>query len=121
MRFSPRALELLDRTKEIELETQAGDGRVHRTVVWVVVDGSDVFVRSWRGPSARWYRETIARPRIAVVAGDRRLETTAVAAVDADSIRRTSEGFERKYPGDPATHDMVADAVLGTTLRLEAV
>ncbi|MGD0108570.1 MAG: DUF2255 family protein [Rhodopila sp.] len=26
-------------------------------VIWVVVAGDEVFVRSWRGPKGRWYKD----------------------------------------------------------------
>src|SRR5687767_4747481 len=38
MSFSPEELDLIDRTVEVEIETQAPDGPSHRTVIWAVVD-----------------------------------------------------------------------------------
>lgn len=119
MRFSPEDLAVLEATPEVEIETRAADGAVHRTVVWVVVDGRDVFVRSVRGPAGRWYREALARPGIALRVGDRRLPAVAVRTADAESIRRASEALARKYAGDESTPSILRDDVLDTTLRLD--
>lgn len=120
MPFSTDDLRAIDNAKEIEVETSAGPGSdVHRTITWVVVDGDDVFVRSWRGVTARWFREALANPEIAIHVDGRRLPARAVPARDPDSITRTSEGLERKYDGDSSTPSMVRADILETTLRLD--
>ena len=120
MRFSQEDLAVLEATPEVEIETTAADGGIHRTIIWIVVDGSDVFIRSYRGPSARWYREVRGRPEVAIHVDGRRIPARAVCACDEDAIRRTSEGLACKYPADPATPAMLRDEVLDTTLRLDA-
>jgi hypothetical protein len=119
MRFDPETLDLLARTKEVRLETSRPGGPVHSTIIWVVVDGADVFVRSWKGASARWFREARANPDVAVVVSDERLSATAVPAIDPESVRRCSEGFLAKYRKSKSALMMVADDILDTTLRLE--
>jgi hypothetical protein len=120
MAFTQDELALIDRPRTVRIETSRPAGPIHSTIIWVVIDGGDVFVRSWRGAGARWYREALAHPDVALVVAKRRLPATAVPATDDDSIARTSAGYERKYPGNPATDDMVRDEILGTTLRLDA-
>ena len=119
MSFATDDLQRLAAAEEIEIETQAPDGPVHRTTIWVVADGEDAFIRSYRGPGARWYREALANPAVALHVDGRRLSATAIPATDPDSIERVSAGFWAKYPKDPATKAMVAPEVLDTTLRLE--
>jgi hypothetical protein len=119
MSFSPEDLELIDAAKEVEIETQAPEGPVHRAVIWAVVDDGRVFVRTWEGPMTRWYREAEANPAVALHVDGRRLTATAIPATDPDSVQRTSDGFARKYAGDPAVNAMVKPAVLDTTLRIE--
>ncbi len=104
---------------EVEIETQAPDGPTHRTIIWIVVDGDTTFIRSYRGPTARWYREALANPLVAVHVGGRRLAATAIPATDPDSIERTSAALRTKYATDGAMPAMCAPANLGTTLRLE--
>ncbi|HEY7522226.1 MAG TPA: nitroreductase/quinone reductase family protein [Candidatus Limnocylindrales bacterium] len=119
MSFSAEDRALLDRIEEVEIETQRPDGPIHRTTIWTIVDGDEVFVRSYRGERARWYRDALANPAVAILADGRRLAATAIAAGDPQSIERASAGFRRKYAGDPAAGAMVRPEVLSTTLRLE--
>ena len=119
MSFSAEELTAIARTAEVSIETRAPEGPVHKTVIWAVVDGDETFVRSWRGPKARWYREALANPAVALFIEDRRLTATAIPATDPDSIERTSAAFLRKYAGDPAAKSMTRPEILSTTLRLE--
>jgi len=119
MGFTQDELDLVDRSKLVRIETSSPGGTIHRTTIWAVVDGDAVFVRSWKGAGARWYREARANPVIALHVGRHRLPARAIAAVDPGSIARASAGLERKYAGDPATRSMVAPEILDTTLRLE--
>ena len=119
MGYSQDELDLIDRTEEVEIETSADAGATHRTIIWAVVDGDSVFVRSYRGADARWYREALSNPSVALHVGGRRLASTAVPATDRESIERTSAGFVRKHPGDPATPRMNRAEVLDLTIRLD--
>lgn len=119
MSFAHDDLWQLAATDEVEIETQAPEGAVHRTTIWVVVDRDEVFIRSFRGATARWYRDALANPAVAVDVQGKRLSATAIAATDPDSIERVSAALWAKYPKDPATKAMVAPDVLDTTLRLE--
>lgn len=117
--FPADVLELLDRTGEVDIETRAADGTLHSTIIWVVVTEAVTYVRSYRGATARWYREVVADPDAVLVADGRRIEVRAVPATDAASVAACSRGLEAKYAGDPATAAMVAPAVHDTTLRLD--
>ncbi|HET7029835.1 MAG TPA: DUF2255 family protein [Candidatus Limnocylindrales bacterium] len=118
MSFAEDDLERLRAAKEVDIETQAPDGPTHRATIWIVVDDGQAFVRSWRGPGARWFREAVANPAVTIHLGERRLPSTAIAATDPDSIERCSKGFLAKYrPGDDTTS--MADNYHDTTLRLE--
>ena len=119
MSFATDDLARIDAAQEVEIETQAPGGPAHRTIIWAVVDDAEVLIRSYRGATARWYREALANPAVALHVDGRRLPATAIPATDPDAIERTSAGFLAKYAADPATRAMVADDVLATTLRLE--
>ena len=120
MPFARNDLDAIREAKEVEIETSAGPGDdIHKTIIWIVADGEDAFVRSWRGVTARWYREALANPDVAIHVGNRNLRARAVPAHDADSVSRTSAELQRKYEGDPSTHAMVRDEILITTLRLD--
>jgi hypothetical protein len=119
MPFSPADLAVLSESEEVEIETAAADGPVHRTIIWIVTDGPDAFVRSVRGSRGRWYREAIANPEVAVHAGGRRLPARAVPAADPQSIERTNKGLRDKSEGIPGFREMLEPDVFDTTLRLE--
>jgi hypothetical protein len=119
MSFSAEDLALLDAAEEVEIETQAPGKEPRRTTIWVVVDGVDAFVRTYKGAASRWYRDVEANPAVAILVDGKRLPVSAIAATDPDSIDRTNAGYRRKYSNDPATKAMVRPEVLETTLRLE--
>jgi hypothetical protein len=119
MGFSEHEIEQIDRTDEVEIETAGADGAARRTIIWAVVDDGEVFIRSYHGPHARWYREALARPSVALHVDGLRLPAEAVPAADPTSIERTSAGLARKYPNDPAMPRMNRPEVLELTLRLE--
>jgi len=118
MRFAPDELALLTETEEIEIETARPGGDVHRTIIWVVVDGDDVFIRSVNGAEARWYREATADPSITVHAGARALPARVEPATDPDSVRRTNEQLARKYTNVPGLRPMLKPDIFDTTLRV---
>ena len=112
--------DLLARTEEVIIETTSASGAVHRTIIWVVVDGEDVFLRSVKGDRGRWYREAIARPEVVLEAGTTRLPARVVAAADPDSVERCSAALTGKYRADPALRTMLRPDTLPTTLRVLA-
>jgi len=118
MSFPADVRALLDTTLEVDIETHSASGKAHRVPIWVVVDGEDVFARSYVGHEARWYRELILRPG-AIVVEDRSIPVRAVLAVDKESVARTSRGYQKKYPHSPSLRAMQRPEVLGTTIRLE--
>ncbi len=119
MRFAPDELALLTDSEEIEIETARPGGPSHRTIIWVVADGDDVFVRSVNGASARWYREAVANPSVTIHLDGRALPARVEPATDLDSIRRTSEQLALKYASQRASmRSMLKPDILDTTLRI---
>ena len=118
MSFPKDTLALLDRANEVDIETRSPKGVTHSVPIWIVVDGGDVFVRAYRGPTSRWYREIVAGPGSLVVNG-KRVPVRAIAAADSASVKRTSDGYRKKYRKGTSLDDMLVPMVLPTTLRLE--
>jgi hypothetical protein len=116
--FPKDTLALLDRSNEVDIETRSPEGRMHSVPIWVVVDKGDVFVRTYRGKTSRWYRELLAGPGALVVDG-KRVPVRAVAAADSESVKRTSDGYRKKYRKGSSLDSMLLPKVLPTTLRLE--
>jgi hypothetical protein len=88
-------------------------------VIWVAVDGDDVFVRSWLGARGRWYQDLAAGAPATLEFAGSRLAVQAIPAGDPDSIARTSREILRKYRHSSHAQEMVRDEILPTTLRLE--
>jgi hypothetical protein len=88
-------------------------------VIWVVVDGDDVFVRSWLGTRGRWYNDLAAGGPATLEFDGRRLAVQAIPASDDASVDRTSREILRKYRRSSHAQEMVRPEVLPTTLRLE--
>ena len=120
MTFTDEDLAALDAAEEIEIETRAASGAVHRIIIWVVVDAGTVFVRSVKGDRGRWYLEAVSDPAVAIHLDGRRIPARAVAAPDPMSVDAASAAFRDKYRADPALKSMLREHVLPTTLRLEA-
>jgi hypothetical protein len=122
MAFDRSTLDSWNKTLEIEIETSRGDGAaVHRTVIWIVVDGESAYVRSVRGPAGRWYRELVANPNGAVHAGGQRVPVIATPATDSDSVARVSAAISSKYQARWAgpTAAMLREETFPTTLVLQ--
>jgi hypothetical protein len=116
--FPKPIVALLSRADEVDIETRSPKGTVHAVPIWVVVDGDDVFIRAVNGPTSRWYREIVAGPGALVVNG-KRIPVRAVAAADSASVKRTSDGYRKKYRKGSSLDSMLVPLVLPTTLRLE--
>ena len=119
MSFAQDDLDRLAAAEEIEIETQAPEGPVHRTIIWVMVEGADVFLRSVRGDRGRWYREAGANPAVAVHVDGRRLAATAIPATDPDSMDRIDAALAAKYTGIEGYDEMLEPTVRSANFRLE--
>lgn len=120
MSFLTEQLELIAAAREVMIETRSGD-RVYRTVIWVSSDDETLYIRSFLGDSGRWYQRALSDPQVALIFGDTRVVFSAIPATDAESVKRASAGFLRKYPKSRSLDAMVVPEVLHTTLRLEPV
>jgi len=119
MSFSSDDLARIGAAEEVDIETQAPEGPTHRTTIWIVVEGEDVFVRSVRGAAGRWFQEATANPAVAIHVDGRRLAATAIPATDPDSMERTTRAVIDKYTGIEGFESMQNPDIFGSTLRLE--
>ncbi|MEP7158755.1 MAG: DUF2255 family protein [Chloroflexota bacterium] len=120
MPFDVATLKLFDTTKEVDIETTLPDGSTQRTIIWVVVEGGEVFARSFRGHRGKWFQAAMDRPsEVALLIGRERWPVRAVLTDDDDSVARCSRGLEDKYPRNNSLASMLVPGVLGTTIRLD--
>jgi hypothetical protein len=110
----------LETVGEVHVETSAApEAPVHRTTIWAAVDGDQVYVRSLRGPSGRWYRELRANPEAVLHVDGEAIPIRAVHVPDDESVARATAGFRRKYASSPALESMIRDEIADTTIRLQ--
>jgi hypothetical protein len=110
----------LETVREVDIETsRSADAPVHRTTIWIAVDGGDVYVRSLRGSGGRWYRELTANPEAVLHVDGEQVPVRAVDASDPASVERATAALRRKYPASRSLDSMVRDDMIEATLRLE--
>lgn len=117
MALSTEQLSLLDATGEVHIETSGGVN----TIIWIVVIGDEVYVRSVRGSDGVWYRRALADPRVSILVGDDRIDFEAVHIDDPAVIDAVSDALRAKYPPGGSLDRMTRTEVLDTTLRLDPV
>ncbi len=117
--FPELLLQRVDVAKEVDIETRSEEGTVHRVTIWIVVVDGEVYVRSVRGKSGRWYRELLARKSAVLHIGARRVAVRPSPVTTTDAIDAVSAGFWRKYEKSASLFSMLRLSTLHTTLRLE--
>lgn len=119
-RWAPDLLSRIAETVEVVIETERASGERRRTVIWIVADDREAYVRSVRGDDGWWYRDLLARPTATLDVSGERVAVRAVSAADAESIEHVSELLRTKYHRQAAsTAAMLQPHTLHTTLRLD--
>ncbi len=113
--FDADTLGLLRRTREVRLVP--AEHPQDAVTIWVVVVGDDAFIRSIRGPKARWYKSATADGNAVVEAGEERIGVRLETA-DAARVEPVSRAFLAKYRDSPYAEKMVLPNILSTTLRM---
>jgi hypothetical protein len=121
MSFRPEDLHDLDTAVEVRIETFRDAKSTRSTVIWVVVDQGEVFVRSVLGLRGRWYQEALANPEVTIDDAGRRLEAVAVPVNDPDSRLRVDAALRRKYAESASGFPpMLTPEARTANLRLDA-
>lgn len=121
MKFDELTLGRFRDVEEVEIETVKRDGTPRRTVIWIVADEQDAYVRSVRGDRGRWYRDLVERPVGTLLPDGDRIEVQARPAADEGTIELVSRLLREKYAraSRASTESMLVPKTLHTTLRLE--
>ena len=79
-------------------------GNPHEIEIWFGVIGDTMYLISGNGPSADWYRNALADPRVTVRLASDVHRGDARAVTDADERRRVGDVMGAKYgwDGDPS-------------------
>ena len=112
-------LNLIAKADELEMAPRRGDGTLRRPVpIWVVRDGDDLYVRSFRGTSGGWWRTARTTHEGHIRSGGVDKDVTFVEVTDSETNDRIDSAYRTKYGrfGDAYVNPMVA--ARSTTLRL---
>jgi hypothetical protein len=115
--FDRDTLRKLRDCKEVAIRTTKHPGSA--VTIWVVVSGTDVFVRSVRGAKERWHRDMATGGTATLEFNGEQLAVQAIPATDAGPTERASQEFLSKYRSSPYAASIVRPEVLETTLRLD--
>jgi hypothetical protein len=119
--FNADELRLLGQADEVRVETARQDGAPRRTITWIMVDGSTVYLRSVRGAQGLWYQALSRDGRGRLLLDDQAWSIRVEPVTESAEIERVSAAvrgkYERRWPGPTAS--MLEPATLPTTLRVE--
>ncbi len=120
--WSQEEFAALARADEIDVASRRPDGTLSRRVtVWVIPHQDQLYVRSWKGASARWFRAARARRagRVWVDAIERDVAFEPLTP-DADFESAIDAGYRAKYQRHGAEYvdAMVRAEARATTLKL---
>ncbi|MFJ9026179.1 DUF2255 family protein [Streptomyces sp. NPDC102259] len=104
---------------ELEMAPRRDDGSLRGPVpVWVVRDGDDLYVRSFRGTDGGWWRTARAGHEGHIRSGGVDKDVTFVQVADSEVDDRVDTAYRTKYGrfGDAYVNPLVA--ARSTTLRL---
>ena len=83
---------------ELQVAPLRRDGTQRTPVpIWVVRDGEELYVRSYRGPDAAWYRAARANAAGHIQAGGVDKDVTFQAEPDNDANSRVDAAYRGKY------------------------
>ncbi|MEV6133734.1 DUF2255 family protein [Streptomyces violaceusniger] len=108
-------------TDELEMAPLQGDGTPRTAVpIWVVRDGDDLYVRSYRGTGGTWWRTAHGSHEGHIRSGGVDRDVTLIEEGDPGVNDRVDNAYRSKYGRYSGTYvePMVADTARATTLRL---
>ena len=102
----------------LRITTTRPDGTLRSSVIiWAVVVGNDLYVRSVRGEAGGWYRHIQENPDARIESGGLEQDVTAVAA-DRALDQAIDAAYLAKFGPSNAVDSITTPAAKATTLRL---
>ncbi|MFK0110678.1 DUF2255 family protein [Streptomyces sp. NPDC091217] len=106
---------------ELQIAPLRGDGTPRRPLpIWVVRDGDNLYVRSYRGPDGAWYRTARASHHARITAGGIEKDVVLTEESDSGINDRIDAAYHTKYDRFGGTYvtPMVAAQARATTFKL---
>jgi hypothetical protein len=113
-------LDKIAAAEELQIAPLRRDGTLRNPVtVWVVRHGDDLYIRSWRGRTAAWYRAAQVRHEGRIRAGGVEKDITFVDA-DPDINDQIDAAYRTKYRryADSYIRPMISPDARATTIKL---
>jgi hypothetical protein len=114
--FDAATLTLFHDANEVRIRPP---GTSRGIIIWIVAVGDALFVRSFLGPDAGWYKSVRAKGEATLEHGRRKVAVRASAVADRKTIDAVSQAYLAKYASSSYAPKMVRDEILQTTLRVE--
>ncbi|WP_262698493.1 MULTISPECIES: DUF2255 family protein [Streptomyces] len=120
--WNRETLERIADADELRIAPRRGDGTLREpTTIWVVRDGDDLYVRSWRGTAGTWWNTARTHRTGHISAGGAEADVTFTPVDDPAVNDRVDGAYRVKYGRYSGyVEPMVAEPARATTLRLTA-
>ena len=113
-------LDKIAAAEELQIAPLRRDGSLRKQVtVWVIRHGDDLYVRSWRGRTAAWFRGVQVRHEGRIWAGGVEKDVTFVDA-EPDINDAIDAAYRTKYHrySDSYVRPMISPEARATTIKL---
>jgi deazaflavin-dependent oxidoreductase (nitroreductase family) len=96
--FATEVLDSAKREREVHLTTYGRKtGKPHRVTIWIVTDGSRLYIRSGQGMRRDWPQNVLARGEGIIHAGKTAVKVKPRLVTDPVEARAVSGIYRRKY------------------------
>lgn len=114
-------LDRIDGTDELDVAPLESDGTLRPpTTIWVVRDGDDLYVRSWRGTGGAWYQAARSTHAGRITSGGVAKDVTFSEETDPVVNHRVDAAYRSKYSRYSSyVAPMVADGARAATLKVQ--
>ncbi|WP_046732462.1 DUF2255 family protein [Streptomyces humi] len=112
----------IERAEELRISPLLSDGTPRDPLpIWVVREGDDLYVRSFRGSAGAWYRAARSTREGRIRSGGVVKDVTFVGVTDAEVNDRIDAAYRAKYSRYGARYVDPLLAARDTTLKLVPV
>ncbi|MER5180945.1 DUF2255 family protein [Streptomyces sp. NPDC002896] len=109
----------IEHAEELQMAPSRSDGAPRTPVpIWVVRDGDDLYVRSFRGSAGAWYRAALVSHEGRIRSGGVAKDVTLVEVTDPGVNDRIDTAYRTKYGRYGASYIDPMVASRDTTLKL---
>ncbi|GAA3905990.1 DUF2255 family protein [Streptomyces sp. NPDC003343] len=118
--WNPDTLKRIAAAEELHIAPKGDDGSWRKpTTIWVVCDGDELYVRSWRGTRGAWWNTAQNSHTGHISAGSIEADVTFAAVSDPAVNDRVDNAYRAKY-GHYSSYvePMISEPARATTLRL---